>query len=102
MYTRFLIVFFFFSYKEWNKKGQMVREEDDCGLAAVLACPCYTRTFKSGCEYRSHVKNRSESKCDKCGKVFTNNIQLKKHYVKHTESIHCDVSLKHFSGQQAL
>ena len=77
-------------------------EEDDCGLAAVLACPCCTRTFKRGCEYRSHVKNCSESKCDKCGKVFTNSIQLKKHYVIHTESIRCDVCLKHFSGQQAL
>ena len=101
---------FFFSYEEWDKKGQMMREEDDCSLAAVLACPWIftsslerpcTRTFKRGCEYRFHVKNCSENKCDKCGKVFTNSIQLKKH-VKHTESIRCDVCLKHFSGQQAL
>ena len=95
----FLISFFFHIR---NKNGQVMREEDDCGLAVVLACPCSTRTFKRGYEYRFHVKNCSETKCNKYGKGSTNNTQLKNHYVKHTESICCDICLNHFSGQQAL
>ncbi|XP_065665424.1 MDS1 and EVI1 complex locus protein EVI1-B-like [Hydra vulgaris] len=77
----------------------MMRDDEDCGLAVVLACPSCTRSFKRGYKYCFHVKNCAESKC---GNVFTNNIQLKKHYVKHKESIRCDVCLRFFSGQQAL
>ncbi|XP_047144198.2 PR domain zinc finger protein 15-like [Hydra vulgaris] len=88
--------------KEWNKKGQLMREEEDCGLVEMLASPSGTRSFKKGSEYRYHIKNCVESKCDKCDKVFVNKIQLKKHYLKHTGSVCCDVCLKIFSGQQAL
>ncbi|XP_057310295.1 zinc finger protein 18-like [Hydractinia symbiolongicarpus] len=90
------------SRKEWNKKGQKKREEDDYGQTESLICAKCKKTFTRQKEFNYHSKNCVLCTCDICQKEFSNKISLRKHRKIHDNIITCALCEKSFSSQQAL
>ena len=65
--------------KEWNERGQLAREDEDCETAESLKCAVCDKHFKLRKELSFHEKNCCACQLQHCGKSFTTIIALKRH-----------------------